>query len=425
MKKLFNLFASLLVFMAMIFAPKAQAAQIADVADDYWAKAEIYRMVDDGVMKLDENGNFNPTGSVERAEFTSMLIKVLSQSDLEIYIENPFEDVDVKTEHYDDIMRSEQIGLVYGYPDGTFKPKNDVNKAEVTSAVSHITKDTIYDLSILDEYIDTDQIPDWAKLAYAKTVKYNLFVNYPDRMKFEPNREITRAETAVLLAKLKDAITNVKEEYTAEEVEKSLSVEHLSINSHAESNVVTITNLRKIIAQGNILKVSFVERFKAKKANVGDEVVFTNAKDVVTDEGTLVIPQGAKFYATIENMIQPKIFNKAGAVKFAFNRLELPNGQVSDLNANVYNKLDGYVKNSSRNKMIGYTLGGLAVGAGAGVAIGAPTDEMGTALAIGIPCGGVLGCVTSLVTKGVNYKADKGDEVYIYLNEELSIQESL
>ena len=54
-------------------------------------------MVDDEVMKLDENGNFNPTGSVERAEFTAMLIKVLSQSDLEIYIENPFEDVDVKT----------------------------------------------------------------------------------------------------------------------------------------------------------------------------------------------------------------------------------------------------------------------------------------------------------------------------------------
>ena len=103
----------------------------------------------------------------------------------------------------------------------------------------------------------------------------------------------------------------------------------------------------------------------------------------------------------------------------------MPNGQVSDMNANVYNKLDGYVKNSSRNKMIGYTLGGLAVGAGAGVAIGAPTDEMGTALAIGIPCGGVLGFVTSLVTKGVNYKADAGDEVYIYLNEELSIQESL
>ena len=79
-----------------------------------------------------------------------MLIKVLSQSDLEIYIENPFEDVDVKTEHYDDIMRSEQIGLVYGYPDGTFKPNNDVNKGEVTSAVSHITTETICDLSIVD-----------------------------------------------------------------------------------------------------------------------------------------------------------------------------------------------------------------------------------------------------------------------------------
>ncbi len=426
MKKIFRLFmVYLLLAMPLFFAQRANAASINDVSSDYWASAQINQMVDEGIMSLDSNGNFNPAGSVERADFTSMLIKVLNQSSLDVYIENPFEDVDVKTKNYDDIMRSEQIGLVYGYPDGTFRPANDVNKAEVTSAVSHITKDTIYDMSILDDFVDTDKIPDWAKLAYAKTVKYNLFVNYPDRTKFEPDRDITRAETAVLLAKLKNAISNVKEEYTSQEVEKSLSVEHLSIHKNAAANTVTITNMRKIIAEGNILQVSFVEKFKAKGANVGDSVVFTNAKDITTDEGTLVIPAGAKFYASIDNIIEPKRMNKSGAVKFAFNRVELPNGSVSDMDGVVYNNLDGYLKNSSKAKLARYTLGGLVLGAGVGSAIGFPTDEVGTAYAIALPVGAAGGFLTGLFTKGVSYKANKGDELYIKLNQDLSIQDSL
>ncbi len=426
MKKIFRLFMTyLLLAMPLFFAQRANAASINDVSSDYWASAQINQMVDEGIMSLDSNGNFNPAGSVERADFTSMLIKVLNQSSLDVYIENPFEDVDVKTKNYDDIMRSEQIGLVYGYPDGTFRPANDVNKAEVTSAVSHITKDTIYDMSILDDFVDTDKIPDWAKLAYAKTVKYNLFVNYPDRTKFEPDRDITRAETAVLLAKLKNAISNVKEEYTSQEVEKSLSVEHLSIHKNAAANTVTITNMRKIIAEGNILQVSFVEKFKAKGANVGDSVVFTNAKDIATDEGTLVIPAGAKFYASIDNIIEPKRMNKSGAVKFAFNRVELPNGSVSDMDGVVYNNLDGYLKNSSKAKLARYTLGGLVLGAGVGSAIGFPTDEVGTAYAIALPVGAAGGFLTGLFTKGVSYKANKGDELYIKLNQDLSIQDSL
>jgi len=426
MKRFFNLFVPLFLLMAMIFAPKVNAAEIQDISTDYWAKSEIYQMVNDGVMKLDNAGNFNPNGSVERAEFTSMLIKVLNQSDLEVYIQNPFEDVDVKTNFYDDIMRSEQIGLVYGYPDGTFKPTKDINKAEVTSTVSHITKDTIYDLSILNDFVDVDQIPDWAKAAYAKTVQYNLFVNYPDRRAFEPNRDITRAETAVLLAKLKAAITNVKEEYKAEEqpVEKTLGVEHLSINSHATSNIVTITNMRKIIAEGNILKVSFVDKFNGKTANIGDNVVFTNVKDIVTDEGTLLIPAGSKFYASVQDIIKPRRMNKAGAIKFNFNRVEMPK-TTSNMDGTVYNDLDGYLKRSSRNKLIGYTLGGLALGAGTGTAIGVPTDEIGTSYAIALPVGAVGGFALGLFTKGPQYKASKGDEVYVKLNDSLVIEDSL
>lgn len=425
MKKIFKFLAPLVILMAMVFAPKANANEIADVSAEYWAAKEIYQMVNDGIMTLDENSNFNPMGSVERADFTSMLIKVLNQGNLDIYIENPFEDVTSETKNYEDIMRSEQIGLVYGYPDGTFKPTKDVNKAEVTSAVSHITKDTINDLSILDDFTDVDKIPDWAKMAYAKTVKYNLFVNYPDRAQFEPNRDITRAETAVLLAKLKNAISNVKEEYQAEEVEKTLSVEHLSIHSKAQANTVTITNMRKIISEGNILKVSFVNKFKGKIANIGDKVVFTNDKDIITDEGTLLIPAGSKFYATIEDIVAPKRMNKAGAIKFNFNQLELSNGVITEMNGTVYNDFAGYLKDKSGKKLAAYTLGGLVVGTGVGSAIGFPTDEVGLSYAIGMPVGAVGGYVVGLLTKGVHFNADKGEELYVILNDALSVHDSL
>lgn len=425
MKRFLSLFMPLFLLMAIIFTPKASAESITDISADYWAANEIVEMVKDGVMTIDANGKFNPNGSVSRADFTSMLIKVLKQSDLEVYIENPFSDVNSQTKFYEDIMRSEQIGLVYGYPDGTFKPYKEINKAEVTSTMSHITKDTIYDLSILDGYVDVDKIPDWAKLAYAKTVKYNLFVNYPDRAAFEPDRDITRAETAVLLAKLKNAISNVKEEYKAEEpVEKTLALEHLSINSKAPSNTVTITNMKKVISEGNVLKLQFTDNFDGKKAHNGDTVIFTNKKDIVTDEGTLLIPAGSKFYASVQDIIDPKRMNKAGLIKFNFNRVEMPN-TTSSMNGYVFNDLDGYLKRSSKNKLIGYTLGGLAVGAGTATAIGVPTDEIGLSYGIGLPVGAVGGFALGLLTKGPQYKASHGDEVYVLLTEPLQIEDKL
>ena len=284
----------------------------------------------------------------------------------------------------------------------------------------------VSDLSVLDGFVDVNLIPDWAKTAYAKTVQYNLYVNYPNVNAFEPNRDMTRAETAVLLARLKAAISNVKDEYKAPEepVEKTLSTEHLSINSHATSNIVTITNMRKIINAGNILKVSFVDKFDAKKANLGDTVLFTNQKDIVTDEGTLLIPAGSKFYASIEDIILPRMMNKAGAVKFNFNKVEMP-ATVSGMDGTVFNNLDGYLKRSSKGKLVGYTIGGLAVGGGTGTAIGVPTKKEGLAYAISLPVGAVGGFALGLLTKGPQYKANRGDELYVKLNDSLIIDDKI
>ncbi len=416
-KKLFGFFA----LLGLLVSAPAYAAE--DVDSTYWANAEINEMVSKDVMKLDENNNFNPEASVSRGDFVKMLVKVLGHQNLEVNVQNPYTDINAETDGFNSIMKSEELGLVYGYPDKTFKPDNKMIKAEVTSVMSHITKNVTADEDVLGDFTDTDEIPAWAKASYQKAVKLGLYVNYPEALQFEPKREITRAETAVLLAKLSKMLNVVKEEYVAPE--KTLGTEHLNIHKDAESNTVVMTNTRKIITAGNILKAEFFEPYKMKKSNTGDDVEFFIRNDVVTDEGTTVIPANTKLYANVEDIINPKWFNKNGEVKVNFTRMELPDGRTSELKGYVHNKRDGYLKENPWKKVAAYTVGGAVVGMGAGMGIGAADDELGTGLAIGAPIGAGAGIVTGLVTKGINYSAKAGEAVYIKLLEDVTINEDL
>lgn len=424
MKILKNLFAAFAFLSFMVSA--AFAADIKDVSDTYWANAEINEMVSKDIMQLDENSNFDPEGTVTRGDFVKMLTKTLGHENSEVKVQNPYTDINALTKNYEAIMKSEELGLVYGYPDKTFKPEQEMIKAEVTSVISHITKNVEANPDVLEDFSDVDLIPNWAKKSYEKAVKLNLYVNYPDGLKFEPQRNITRAETAVLLAKLAKTLTMVKDEYVAQEaMEKTLSVEHLNIHKDAESNIVTVTNLRKVIASGNILKTEFFEAYKSKNSNEGDNVVFTVRNDVVTDEGTTVVPANTKLYATVEDKIEPRWFNKNGAVKVRFTRMELPDGRTTDVSGYVYNKHDGYLKENRWKKLVAYTLGGAAIGTGAGMAIGIPADEVGAGFAVGTSAGAGAGLIGGIVTKGLNYSARAGETVYIKLTEDVSISEDL
>jgi len=416
-KKLFGIFALMGLFIS------APAFSAEDVDSAYWANAEINEMVAKEVMLLDADNKFNPEASVSRGDFVSMLVKVLGHKNLDVVVENPYTDINPATENFNAIMKSEELGLVYGYPDKTFKPENKMIKAEVTSVMSHITKNVEADDDVLEDFTDTDKIPEWAKAPYQKAVKLGLYVNYPDSLQFEPAREITRAETAVLLAKLSKMLNVVKEEYVSPE--KTLGEEHLNIHKDAESNTVVMTNTRKIITAGNILKAEFFEPYKMKQSNEGDDVVFFIRNDVVTNEGTTVIPANTKLFANVEDIINPKWFNKNGEVKVRFTRMELPDGRTSELKGYVHNNRDGYLKENPWKKVAAYTLGGAVIGTGAGMGFGAIDDHFGTGAAIGAPSGAGAGLITGLVTKGINYSAKPGENVYIKLLEDVSINEDL
>lgn len=405
--------------LAMNAIPALAATAIADVSQNYWAKKEIVEVVDDNIMCLTGN-RFNPEGNMTRIEFVNALLKVLSNENLNVNITNKFSDVSKDTPNFENILRSQQLGLVYGYPDGTFQPERVVLRSEAQSVISHITKDMNADTSVLGQFKDAAAIPAWAKKVYAKTINYGIYVNYPDSRELRPNDNLSRAEAAVLLARLKAKLDLVKQEYIG-----TTTIEHLDVTKKAPSNEVKVNNIQNVISEGNVLAVAFESKFKSEDHKAGDVVYFVNDENIVTKEGTVVIPAGSKFIAQINEIKDPRWFNKNARVYPQLSKIVLPDGNELAFNAKPFSK-DYSLKEGpwmTTGKLVLCTVTGGAVGTGAGVGFAFIPDptKIGTGIAIGAPVGAAVGLVTGLVTPGLEYHAKAGEEVYVILLDEASI----
>lgn len=418
MKKLLSV-----LFAIIVMAGNALATVLTDVKTDYWAATEIAYCLRDGIIKLYPDGSFRPEVNVKRAEFNSMLLRALGHQPTEIVDDNEFTDLNNNHWAYSDIMKSEQIGLLYGYPDKTFRPENLITKAEVASILSHITKSSVKDVNILRNFADGKEVPDWGRNQFAKTIELGLYVNHPDAAYLLPNKVLNRAEAAVLLYKLRMAMGAVKEKYVAKEV--TVGTEHLNVDAKATNNKVTVTNFRKIVLAGNVLRANFAEDFNSKNSGVGESVKFTFVNDVFTEEGSLLIPRGSVLNAIVESLEPQKVFNKNARVTVTFNEITFPSGKTAAVQGRVLDNKGILTagKLATFGKLAGYTLGGAAIGAGSGIGIAAIPNpkEYGEGVAVGAPVGAGVGLVTGLVTPGLPFKADVDDSLLIELTQDFSI----
>jgi hypothetical protein len=122
-----------------------------------------------------------------------------------------FKDLTSKHPAYSYVMKMvADYGVISGYPDGTFKGKKTINRAEfckiMTAAIDYLEKK--YDLPMADEPATLEvkfrDLPakNWAYPYVAKLVsKYRVFSGYPDGT-FRPSRTINRYEMSLAAGKV-------------------------------------------------------------------------------------------------------------------------------------------------------------------------------------------------------------------------------
>ena len=190
----------------------------------------------------------------------------------------------------------------------------------------------------------------------------------------------------------------------AECCEKTQAVEHLDVHKKAPCNVVTITNMRKVVERGNVLQVVFDEKYFSKCSQAGEIINFVVPQALYTCEGTLILPCGTKVVAEVINVEKPKWFNKNARVSLIFRKIVFPDNTCIDIKARPFTKdyklKEGPWTTAGKLTLSTLTMGIVGAGAGVGFAFIPNPAKLGTGFAIGIPVGCSVGMVLGLVTPG-------------------------
>lgn len=141
------------------------------------------------------DGMVHPNANITRAEVAAIFFRLLKEEvrDANLTSSNSFSDVAEGQWFNTSISTMAKLGIVTGYPDGSFKPNDNITRAEFATIAARFDKDAKDSASIFSD-IDGH----WAKEYIERAAKKGWITGYPDGT-FRPDRLITRAEAASLI----------------------------------------------------------------------------------------------------------------------------------------------------------------------------------------------------------------------------------
>ena len=165
-----------------------------DLEESHWAFEAINYLADNFILNGYLDATFKPENNITRAEFAKIIISATDSLDMEAA--SSFSDVSSDHWSYSHISTAYKLGYITGYPDGTFKPDANITRADICTIVNRVLKAKRGENSIT--FTDADAIPDYAKEAVYALAAKGIVNGYADGT-FLPTAFATRAQTAKII----------------------------------------------------------------------------------------------------------------------------------------------------------------------------------------------------------------------------------
>ncbi len=192
-----KIFGSVNFVAASVDVPPGGPVAFKDVPANYWAKTYIEALASQNIIAGFPDGSFKPNDPVTRAQFATIVTKALTPTSKRASIK--FKDVATNFWAYAAIQSAYQSEFVSGYPDGTFKPQQQIPRVQALVALANGLGLTANNQNVLSFYTDAAQIPNYAIAPVAAATARQLVINYPTAKQLNPNRQATRAEVAAFV----------------------------------------------------------------------------------------------------------------------------------------------------------------------------------------------------------------------------------
>lgn len=105
-----------------------------DVASSAWYNSAVSTLTNAGILTGYEDGTFRPDAPITRAEFATIAARFYHAPEV---TGDAFPDISGSWARVY-INRAAALGLVRGYPDGTFRPNTEITRAEVMEIINNV-----------------------------------------------------------------------------------------------------------------------------------------------------------------------------------------------------------------------------------------------------------------------------------------------
>ncbi|GBG07275.1 hypothetical protein PAT3040_01823 [Paenibacillus agaridevorans] len=182
-------------------ATPTHAQSFSDVAG-HWAEAGIQDAINRGIVTGYSDRTFKPKQQVTRTEFTVMLMRGLKLESQGTSIF--FSDASAIAAWAEQaITQAVEAGLISGYEDNTFRPNAIMTRLEMAVIAAKALGLSLEAVSTMG-FADDQDIPAWGKAAVAAAKQAGIMKGQLDN-RFNPNGLATRAEALTVILRLLDA----------------------------------------------------------------------------------------------------------------------------------------------------------------------------------------------------------------------------
>lgn len=207
MQKVASKALGVLLVLCMLLGLLPAAAMAADAPSDisgHWAQSQLQSFVDAGYLKGYEDGTYRPNNQVTRAEFSALLNRVagLKQESADI---QRFVDVSANQWYYADLAKGLAAGYIAGTTPTTMEPNANATREQAFTMLARLLNMTNGDTAVLSRFADGGSVSGYARGCVAALTSAGIVNGYPNATLL-PQGALTRAEAVMILSACEDIL---------------------------------------------------------------------------------------------------------------------------------------------------------------------------------------------------------------------------
>ena len=298
-----------------------------DMDENHWAYQSIKFLTEVGVVVGYPDGTYKPDIPVTRAEFASMAIKALGQEDASVTQDIHFSDVKPDFWAYDIIKKAVYFDLVTDSENAQFRPYDSVTRAEAISiAVNALTTQQISEQK-------AQEILEKSYEDYTQIPAWFLLAagkaQLLDMIIVMPGNEgKLEAERPANRAEVAAILYKMMQEAKLNPNAKlAESMQKRTAEGYIVDNVKVQGSIG-IIPAGSIFPIQMETVVGSQISNVTDIYTAKVPKNIVTKEKYLLIEQGSDLKGQVKHVQRAKLFRQNGEIIIKNELLVTPHDQA-------------------------------------------------------------------------------------------------